>query len=223
LAAAVLAETAPAGIVAVDTSEGFLEAARSRNRDGRATFRVGDAQALPVVDSLYDAVVSALMLNFVPDPHRAVTEFARAAAEGGVIAAYVWDYAEGMTMMRHFWEAATVLDPAATQLDEGLRFPLCRPEPLRDLWAEVGLRDVDVHAIDVPTTFVDFDDYWDPFLGGQGAAPSYVATLSEDERRALRDLVRARLPVEADGQIRLTARAWAVRGTLHPSQVRDQY
>jgi hypothetical protein len=130
-----------------------------------------------------------------------------------VVAAYVWDYAGEMRLMRVFWDAAVELDPAAAELDEGRRFGVCRPEPLRDLFESAGLRDVRVRAIDVPTRFHDFDDYWQPFLGGQGPAPGYAASLDEELRRALRELIRGRLPPAPDGSITLNARAWAVRGT----------
>jgi len=193
---------------------GFLANARARIGDARATFRAGDAQSLPLPDRHFDAVVSGLALNFVPDPSRAVAEFARVGKSGGVAAAYVWDYAEGMAMMRHFWDAATALDPAAADLDQGRRFPLCRPEPLRGLWTDAGMEKVTGQAIEIPTAFADFDDYWTPFLGGQGAAPAYAMSLTEDHRRALRDMLRVRLPSGTDGSIRLTARAWAVRGMV---------
>lgn len=216
LTSVVLAENEPAVVVGVDTSEGFLATARARVRDVRATFCAGDARSLPLSVRQFDAVVSGLALNFVPDPRRAVAEFARVARAGGVAAAYVWDYAEGMTMMRHFWDAATALDPAAAELDEGRRFTLCRPEPLQALWTDAGLAEVMVQAVDVPTTFADFEDYWNPFLGGQGPAPGYVASLSDEHRLALRDLLRGRLPSGIDGSLPLTARAWAVRGTKQP-------
>jgi ubiquinone/menaquinone biosynthesis C-methylase UbiE len=116
----------------VDTSEEFLANARAQIVDTRATFRAG-ARSLPLPDRRFDVVVSGLALNFVPDPRRAAAEFARVATTGGIAAAYVWDYAEGMAMMRYFWDAATTLDPAAAELDEGRRFPLCQPEPLRGL------------------------------------------------------------------------------------------
>ncbi|TDD86831.1 class I SAM-dependent methyltransferase [Actinomadura rubrisoli] len=214
LSAAVLAVADPVQIVGVDTSEGFLAAARARVGDARSTFRIGDAGALPLPDRRFDAVVSGLALNFVDDPRRAAAEFARVAALDGVAAAYVWDYAEGMAMMRHFWDAAVALDPAASELDEGRRFPLCRPEPLQALWTDAGLDGVSVKAIDVPAVFADFDDYWKPFLGGQGPAPGYVMSLTPERRRALRELLRDRLPHAPDGSIPLTVRAWAVRGTL---------
>jgi SAM-dependent methyltransferase len=212
LAATVLAVAEPAEVVGVDPSEGFLATARDRIDDPRATFRIGDARSLPLPDRRFDTVVSALTLNFVPDPSGAAAELARVAAPGGVVAAYVWDYAEGMAMMRHFWDAATVLDPAVAELNEALRFPLCRPEPLARLWTDAGLAEVTVRPIEIPTVFADFDDYWDPFLGGQGPAPAYAMSLPEERRHALRELLRDRLPAGPDGTIPLTARAWAVRG-----------
>ena len=212
LAATVLAMADPAEVVGVDTAEGFLATARSQVTDPRASFRVGDVTSLPLPDRQFDAVVSGLALNFVPDPGLAVAELARVAAPGGAVAAYVWDYAEGMSMMRHFWDAAASLDPAAADLDEGRRFPLCRPEPLRELWVGAGLERVTAQAIEIPTTFSGFDDYWRPFLGGQGPAPGYVMSLTGERRDALRDLLRIRLPAAPDGSIPLTARAWAVRG-----------
>ena len=153
--------------------------------------------------------MSGLALNFVPRPADAVAELARVAAPGGVVAAYVWDYAEGMVMMRHFWDAAVELDPAAAELDEGERFAICRPGPLARSWRLAGLADVEVRPVEVRQVFPAFADYWTPFLGGQGSAPSYVATLPDDRRDDLRELLRARL---GEGPIELTARAWAVRG-----------
>jgi SAM-dependent methyltransferase len=209
----ILAMASPAQVDAVDRSEGYVAYAREQARDPRVRFEVADAQALPSGDAAYDAVVSGLALNFFPDPARAVAEMARVARAGATVAAYVWDYAGRMELMRHFWDAAGALDPAARDLDEGRRFPLCRPEPLAALFRHAALADVETRAIDVPTVFRDFDDYWTPFLGGQGPAPGYVASLDEARRAALRERLRAALPAGPDGAIRLVARAWAVRGT----------
>jgi SAM-dependent methyltransferase len=211
LTQAVVEQARPRSVRAVDPSPGFLEYARAHTT-GPVNFEVGDARGLPVATASVDAVVSGLVLNFVPEPARAVKEMARAVRPGGVAAAYVWDYAEGMELIRVFWDAAVALDPAAADLDEGRRFPICRPEPLAALFAEAGLRAVEVRPIEVATDFRDFDDYWSPFLRGQGPAPGYAVSLDEARRAALRDRLRARLPVGADGTIHLTARAWAVRG-----------
>jgi hypothetical protein len=159
-----------------------------------------------------DVVVSGLLLNFLPAPTAAVVGMARAARPGGTVAAYVWDYAGGMELLRTFWDAAVELDPSAGALDEGRRFPLCDPARLERLWRDAALTDVESTGLDVATPFQDFDDYWRPFLGGQGPAPSYVASLDDDRREALRERLRARLPAGADGRIALRARAWAVRG-----------
>ncbi len=212
LTAAVLDADQPAAVLGVDPSAPFLRTARERIADPRAGFVAGDARALPARTDGFDAVVSGLSLNFVPDPAAAAAEVARTVRPGGVAAAYVWDYAEGMSIIRGFWDVAVTLDPALAGTDEAQRFPLCRPEPLGRLWTEAGLSDVDVTAIDIPAVFVDFDDYWNPFLGGTGPAPSYVAGLTDEHRTTLREALRDALPVGPDGTIPLTLRAWAVRG-----------
>jgi hypothetical protein len=159
-------------------------------------------------------VVSGLVLNFVPDQRAALGEMARVSANGGTVAAYVWDYAGKMELMRFFWDAAVELDPGARSMDEGVRFPLCRPEALEKLFAGAGLIGVEVKPIDIPTPFGNFDDYWQPFLGGQGPAPAYAMSLDETTRARLRDRIRERIPTAADATISLTARAWAVRATV---------
>jgi SAM-dependent methyltransferase len=215
LTSTILDLAAPRAVVGVDPSPGFLAHARQRVTDQRASFTVGDASSLPFDAGAFDAVVSGLVLNFIPECERAVAEMRRVVASGGVVAAYVWDYAGQMQLMRTFWDAAVALDPAARDLDEGRRFGgISQPEALRSLFAGAGLHDADSWAIDVPTRFADFDDYWSPFLGGQGPAPSYVMSLDEPRRAALRHRLRATLPVAPDGAIALTARAWAVRGAM---------
>jgi SAM-dependent methyltransferase len=198
-------------VVGVDASPGFLSAASL----GRAWPCAGDATALPLASGQFDVVVSGLALNFVRPPEAAVAEFVRIAAPGAVVAAYVWDYAGGMAMMRHFWTAAGELDPDLGDRDEALGYAFCREDVLAGWWSGAGLRDVTTRRIEIPMVFRDFDDYWQPFLGAQGPAPSYLATRDDGQRDALRDLLRDRLPIRADGSIALTAAAWAVQG-LHP-------
>lgn len=209
----ILETASPGAVHGVDQSEGYVAYAREKIPDSRATFAVGDAQALQLQSSAYDVVVSGLVLNFIPNKARALSEMARVVQPGGNVALYVWDYAGEMQLMRHFWDAAAALDPAAIELDEGRRFPICKPEPLMRLFRMVGLHDVETHAIDVPTVFKDFDDYWSPCLGGQAPAPSYAMSLNDEKRAALRDYIRARLLIAEDDSISLIARAWAVRGT----------
>ena len=115
--------------------------------------------------------------------------------------------------MRHFWNAAIALDPEAAELDEGRRFPLCSPGALSTHFLNAGLNKVEVQPIDIWTIFKDFEDYWLPFLGGQGPAPSYAASLSQERLAMLRERIRLALPSALDGSIPLMARAWAVRGT----------
>jgi SAM-dependent methyltransferase len=216
LTAAILASSAPSDVVAVDASAAYVEWARAHVAHPRVRFEVADAVQLP--DVAVDVAVAGLVLNFVPDPAAAVRAMAAAAA-GGTVAGYVWDYGQRMELIRYFWDAAVALDASATRLDEGVRFPLCRPDRLTALWSAAGLSGVEVRAIDVATVFTDFDDYWTPFLGGQGPAPGYAMSLDEDHRSALRERVRARLPILPDGSISLVARAWAVRGRA-PAQPR---
>jgi SAM-dependent methyltransferase len=208
----ILQHAAPGRVKGVDRSDGYIRYLQQRIRDERAHFEVGDAQALPDEPASYDAVVSGLVLNFIPEPERAVGEMMRVAKPGGVIAVYVWDYAGQMQLMRHFWDAAAALDPGAIDLDEGRRFPICQPKPLTELFQRADLQDVAVHAIDIATEFKDFDDYWSPFLGGQGPAPGYAMALNEERRAALRERLRAKLPFDSDGSIALVARAWGVCG-----------
>jgi SAM-dependent methyltransferase len=208
--AAVRERDGSARIAGIDRAPAFVAAAGERVPGG--DFAVGDAQALPHGDGKFDAVVSGLVLNFVPEPERMAGELARVARSDGTVAAYVWDYAGGMELIRRCFEAARELDPAAEELDEGRRFPLCRLDRLEALFRGAGLTDVESQPIDIPTVFRDFDDYWQPFLAGQGPAPAYVVSLAPERRDALREHLRASLPVAADGSIPLTARALAVRG-----------
>lgn len=209
LAEAVLDTASPDWVLALDPSPAQVEEARRRLVDPRVRFACATADALE--PGTLDVVVSGLVLNFVEDTVSTVAAMAR-AAPGGIVAAYVWDYAGGMQMLRAFWDAAYALDPVAVTLDEGLRFPLASTQALEDVWTMAGLGSVATTALDVSTPFVDFEDYWTPFLGGQGPAPGYVATLDDEARAALRQALDDRLPRAPDGSIPLTARAWAVSG-----------
>lgn len=209
----ILERAKPEVVRGIDLSPDYVAFAQRSIADERASFALADAMKLDgEPDGHYDAAVSGLVMNFVPEPEQCAREMSRVVRAGGTVACYVWDYAGEMQLMRHFWDAVVELDPSAAELDEGRRFPLCDPDRLQALWQSTGLGEVTTRAIDVSTVFVDFDDYWSPFLGGQGPAPGYAVSLDDEARRELRELLRSRLPTSQDGSISLIARAWAVKG-----------
>jgi SAM-dependent methyltransferase len=211
LTAAILDHAGAAAVAGVEPSEGFLTTAAQR-LGARAHLQRGTAAQMPWGDASFDVVVAGLVLNFTPDPTAALAEMARVTAPGGTIGAYVWDYADGMQLIRRFWDAACALDDKAAALDEAQRFPLCRPAALAALFEGTGLLRVQSTALEIETRFADIDDCWQPFLGGQGPAPAYAMGLDEAARLRLRERFRALLPASADGAIVLGARAWAVQG-----------
>jgi SAM-dependent methyltransferase len=202
----------PASVVACDPSEPFIEYARRRRADPRIAFVVGGVGQLPSRSDGFDCVASLLALNFFPKPVEAVTEMRRIAAANGLVSACVWDYAGRMEFLRRFWDSAAAVDAAAAELDEGRRFPICRPDALESLFRSGGLTDVVCDSVEIPTRFSSFTDFWAPFLGGTGPAPSYVASLDPSRREALATRLERSLPREPDGAIALVARAWVVRG-----------
>ena len=173
-------------------------------------FEVGDAGDLPLADGSVDAALALLVLTFVPDADLAVAEMRRVTRPGGVLAAAVWDYGQRMEMLRILWDAAARLDPSVVGQDEAT-MPLGRPGGLLDLWQRAGLEQVDGGRVEVSTRFADFDDYWEPFLRGQGPAGVYVTGLPDADRAALRDEVAATV---GPGPFDLRATAWWVRGTV---------
>jgi len=178
----------------------------------RVAFVIAGTGSLPRREGGYDAIVSALALNFFPDPDLAMAEQLAAVRPGGLVGAFVWDYAEGMEFLRHFWDAATVIEPKAAEADEGRRFPICSPASLESLFRSAGAVRVRGGSVCVPTPFSSFEDYWRPFLGGAGPAPSLVSTLSDEQRAALVDELRRRLQIRNRDVIELQARAWTVVG-----------
>jgi SAM-dependent methyltransferase len=203
----------PASVVGCDPAEPFIEFARNHSRDPRASFVTAGVGGLPRRSGGYHGVASLFALNFFPDPEAAVREMRSVAATPGTVSASVWDYQDGMEFLRHFWNAAVALDSKARELDEGSRFPLCRPDALTGLFRSGGLGNVRCEPIEISTAFTGFDDYWQPLLGGTGPAPSYVASLDANRRAALARKLEQTLPRGPGGTIALTARAWAVRGT----------
>lgn len=212
LSSTILSQCNPRSLIGIEQSDGFVATAQRNVSDVRAAFEVGDAQALPLDDHSKDIVTSALVLNFVPDMPKALSEMKRVARPGGTIAFYVWDYpGGGMEFMRAFWQAAISLDPSASEFAESKRFPFCTADGLTELAADAGLRSIGCSAIEAPTVFKDFEDYWRPFTLGAGPAPGYCVSLAVDARERLRKRLEDDLPRQEDGSIRLKARAWAIK------------
>jgi SAM-dependent methyltransferase len=205
----------PSSLHCMDLSPEFLEKAKAKN-SFKAEFFVGNAAALPFAKDAFDVVVSGLAFNFFPDPDQALVEMHRVSKADGRIAAYVWDYSGRMDFLRYFWDVACEVDDKASTLDEGNRFPICNADRLRKLFEEAGLNHIQTADLDVDTVFTDFNDYWAPFLGGQGPAPGYLASLSGEMQERIKQILQERLPTEANGAIRLVARAIAVQGSCNP-------
>ena len=214
LTAAVAAVAPSSQIVGIDTAAPYVAFAQARHPGNLVRFEVGDAQRLRFPDSSFDQTLSLLVLNFIPDPARALDEMIRVTRRGGTVATAVWDYGQGMEMLRVFWDEAIALNPAAASRDER-HMPFCRQGELAVLWREHRLRDVSEKALTIRTRFSTFDDYWSPFLDKQGPAGGYVAALADSQREELRRRLRRRLLGEGpDRPIVLSARAWAVRGLV---------
>jgi SAM-dependent methyltransferase len=210
LTAALAERLGAENVAAVDQSDPF--AAACRVRVPGADVRVADALALPFDDGTFDAVLSQLVVNFLPDPARGVAEMVRVARPGGTVAACVWDYADGMTLLRVFWDAAIALDPdGAAPLDEGVRMPHCSEAGLRALWEGAGIADVRAGALGVRAGYASFEDLWAPIARGVGPSGAYAGGLAPDHRDAFRDEFARRLGA-GDAPFDLSARAWWVAG-----------
>lgn len=214
LSLAVLAGTRRSEVVGIDPSRSYVEYARSRTSDSRARFEVGDAQALAYPDASFDKTLALLVMNFIPDARKAVVEMRRVTKPGGVVAAAVWDYGEGMTMLRTFWDAAVALDSTAEPRHER-HMPYSRKGQLFSLWTATGLKDTKETSLVIPLAFASFEDFWQPFLSGVGPSGSYATSLPRERQYALRERLRQELLGEKpDTSFTLQARAWAVRGIV---------
>ena len=216
LTAAVAAVAPSSRITGIDPAAPYVAFARARHPADLVRFEVGDARQLQFANGSFDRTLSLLVLNFIPDPAKALDEMIRVTRPGGTVAAAVWDYGQGMEMLRVFWDEAIGLSPAMDARDER-HMPLSRKGELAALWREHGLQDVVEETLTIQTRFGSFHDYWSPFLEKQGPAGEYVASLPAGERDQLRLRLRRRLLGDGpDRPIVLAARAWAVRGSARP-------
>jgi ubiquinone/menaquinone biosynthesis C-methylase UbiE len=207
----ILDRASPSAVTGIDTSPAQIDFARQKCAQPNVTFEVADAMSLPFPDASFDVAVCGLGFNYFPDPARGLSELARVLRPGGIVALYVWDYAEGARFLRAFWDAAATADPQASVVDQARRFPICTQNGLPEIFRRANLTEISTHPLDIVTRFANFEDYWEPLLTGQGSAPNYLASRSQEMQNAIRERLRASLPLNAEGAIELSARAWAIR------------
>jgi ubiquinone/menaquinone biosynthesis C-methylase UbiE len=206
---AIITHSAPAAVAAIDPSNGQLAYARSRPGTKLAEFQRGDAQQLPFDDATYDIAVMALVISFIPNPLRAVTEMARVVRPGGSVATYMWDRPGGGTPVEPIYVAAKSL---------GMNPPpppgveISRLHAMRDLWEKANITSIETRVIRIPVVFSNFDDFWDSTVVPVGAQRKFLQELSPDARERLRARLRDQLPVSPDGRIAYEAFANAVKG-----------
>jgi SAM-dependent methyltransferase len=198
-------------VSAVDPSEPFVQACRERVPG--ADVRVAPAEELPFEDESFDATLSQLVVNFLDDAPRGLIEMSRVTRPEGVVAGCTWDYAEGMTMLRSFWDAVRATDPSRGGADEGLTMRYADPDSLGELWRGAGLQDVRVSELVAEASYDDFDDLWQPFLAGIGPAGAHASSLNPDAQARLRGEFNERLG-SPDGPFTLSARAWCAVGAV---------
>jgi SAM-dependent methyltransferase len=204
LTSELVARLGSSGVVAVDPSEPFVEAARARHPG--VDVRRAPAEALPFPNGAFDAALAQLVVHFMDDPVAGLIEMGRVTRRDGVVAACVWDHGGSQGPLRLFWDAARDLDP---DVDDESHRPGTRAGHLAELFEAAGLREVAVSTLSVRLEHATFETWWEPFTRGVGPAGAYLASLDEDRRTELRDRCRQRVTSEP---FVTTAVAWAVRG-----------
>jgi SAM-dependent methyltransferase len=210
LAGALAAVVGAENVSAVDPSEPFVAICKAQLPG--ADVRVAAAEELPFADGFFDGAFAQLVVNFMTDAERGVGEMKRVVKPRGRVAACVWDYADGMTMLRAFWDAAHEVAPdEAAKADEGKTMRYSTREELTGLWRRVGLEDVDGGELSVTAEYESFDDLCAPFPSGIGPAGAFCASLDPDRQQALRASFSKRLG-DPSGPFELAARAWYAVG-----------
>jgi ubiquinone/menaquinone biosynthesis C-methylase UbiE len=202
---------APAEIVAIDPAPAQIAYAQSRNTAAGAKFQVVDARSMPFEDDRFDFAVSALLLNFIPDREKAVAEMRRVVRPGGIVAAYVWDFAGRSGTAQHLNSAVAEIEGSGYR-PPGLNAESTSLSYLKALFESAGLTDVETRPIEISVTFQDFDDYWNSNTTFASPIGTYVKGLPGEKRQRLMQSVKSRLPIDAQGAIAYTARVNAVRG-----------
>lgn len=205
-----------AKLTAIDYADVYVAAVRARNEAVDVSIEQGDVCDLHFDDASFDRTLSLLVLHFVTQPERAVAEMRRVTRPGGTVAAAVWDAAGGMPSQRMFWDIAAMLDESAlVARAKAFSRPGVRAGDLAALWREAGLVDIDDRSLFIRMDYASFDDYWSPFLGGEGGPAAFLSTLDARHRDTLEEHVRsAYLAGAGDGPRSFVAAAWSCRGTV---------
>jgi SAM-dependent methyltransferase len=216
LSASLIANPGIVSVKGVDFSPVYIEYAKRNNGDARVDFQVGDACALPFPNGSFDHALSMLVLQFIPQPERAVREMRRVTRSGATVAAAVWDSRGGLLVYRMFWDTAAMLDPAANERRaKSFARPISLPGGLGQVWRAAGLKDVIEDTLTIRMEFKSFADFWMPYEGKDGPIADYVGRLEAPAKAKLRAAIeRAYLDGGRDGQRAYAASAWVVKGTV---------
>ena len=206
LMAELVSRLGPDAVSAVEPSEPFVAAVRRRCPG--ADVRRAHAEQLPFGDGVFDVTLAQLVVHFMSDAAAGLREMARVTRPGGVIGACVWDHAGGKGPLAVFWQAVRELDPAAK--DES-RLAGAREGHLAQLFGQAGLHGARATTLTVRVRYASFGEWWESFRHGVGPAGSYVASLANGQRAALRERCRQKLeppPFE------ISAMAWTVTASV---------
>lgn len=207
-------QASPELIYGLDPSADFISEAKTFVQSPQVNFLVGSGTDIAFNNNHFDYAVSALALNFMPNPQTAIQEISRVTKENGIIALYVWDYIDKMEWLRYFWSSAVALDKSASQYDEGVRFPICQPDNLKALFESCNLKDIELASLSIPAYFETFEAYWELLNIGNFPAPAYLKSLSKEKQTELKAHLQEAVPTQPDGLIYMATRAWAIRGKL---------
>ncbi|HET7714702.1 MAG TPA: class I SAM-dependent methyltransferase [Bauldia sp.] len=203
-------------IAAIDYSPIFVEEAKRRNTDARITISEGDAMALPFPDGIFDRALSLLVLHFVPDAEKAVSEMRRVVRPGGVVAGAVWDHLGGLPSMRMMWDTVAARGEAARQARSRYLFqPMMAPDEMKQCFERVGLKQVEQTSLLIRMDYQSFADYWEPITAGEGPLGKYVSALDPSQLAEITEAVKAAYEGgRPDGPRSFAAVAWACRGVV---------
>ena len=188
-------------VIGADISPAMLEAACARLNEALISPVAADGQMLPFQDGSFDCVICQLGLQFFPRPTLGLAEFRRVLRRGGRVAVCVVSSPDRAPMWGILADAISRFRPALRNILY-LSFSLGDPTRLEALLTDTGFRDVRVERETRGAIIESFEEYWEPIEAGTGSIPQSYLTLSDAERRVVREEVKARLSrFESDGKL----------------------